>query len=147
MKSGDICRRQVVVAERSTPLNEVAQLMRKEHVGSVVVLDDGGRKPLGIVTDRDLVVEVMAPGLDARTITAGEVMTPSPAVTHENDDALWALKTMRERGVRRLPVVDEAGAMTGIVSLDDLMERFGSAFGDVVQALGTERAVETWRRA
>jgi CBS domain-containing protein len=147
MKSSDICRRQVVVAERSTPLQEVAQLMRKGHVGSVVVVDGEGRRPVGIVTDRDLVVEVMAPGLDSRTITAGDVMSTSPAVTHEDDDALWALKTMRERGVRRLPVVDEAGAMTGIVSMDDLVERFGSAMGDVVQALGTERAVESWRRA
>ena len=105
--------------------------MRKGHVGSVVVLDGDGRKPVGILTDRDLVVEVMAPGLDARTITAGDIMTASPAVTREDDDALWALKTMRERGV----------------SMDDLMERFGSALGDVVQALGTERAVESKRRA
>jgi CBS domain-containing protein len=71
MKAADICRKQVVVAKRATPVDEVARLMRKGHVGSVVVLEEGdGKLPLGIVTDRDLVMEVMAPGLDARTLTA-----------------------------------------------------------------------------
>ena len=147
MKSGDICKRQVVVARRATPLREVAQLMRKGHVGSVVVLEEGeGRLPVGILTDRDLVVEVMAQGLDARTVTAGDVMTTSPAVTREGDDALWALKTMRDRGIRRLPVVDDSGAVTGIVSMDDMMERFGSALSDIVQALGNARSIEGSRR-
>lgn len=148
MKTGDICKRQVVVATRATPLVDIAKLMRKGHVGSVVIVDDlDARQPVGIVTDRDLVVEVIAPGLDARTITAADVMTASPAVTRRDDDALWALKVMRDRGIRRLPVVDEAGALCGIVSLDDLVEHVGVALGDIVQALGTERNVENWRRA
>ena len=148
MKTSELCRKQVVVASRSTPLDEVARLMRKNHVGCVVVLEDGdGNLPVGIVTDRDLVVEVIAAGLDARTVTAAEVMTTSPAVTREGDDVFWALKTMRDRGIRRLPVVDDAGALKGIVALDDLMEHVGVALGDIVQALGTERSVEGWRRA
>ena len=148
MKTGEICRRQVIVAKRSTPLTELAQLMRKNHVGSVVILEEGeARLPVGMVTDRDLVMEVIAAGLDARTLTAGDVMTTSPAVTRREDDALWALKTMRDRGIRRLPVVDESGALVGIVSLDDLVEHVGGALADIVQALGTERSVENWRRA
>jgi CBS domain-containing protein len=148
MKTGEICKRQVIVARRSTALNEVAQLMRKNHVGSVVILEEGdARVPAGIVTDRDMVVEVVAAGLDPRTVTAGDIMTASPALARKDDDALWALKTMRDRGIRRLPVVDEAGALFGIVSLDDLVEHVGVALGDIVQALGTERSVENWRRA
>jgi CBS domain-containing protein len=148
MKTSEICRKQVVVSKRSTPLDEVARLMRKGHVGCVVVLEEGdGKLPVGIVTDRDLVIEVMAPGLDARDLTAGDVMTTSPAVTRETDDVLWALKTMRDRGIRRLPVVDEAGTLKGIVAMDDVMENVGVALGDIVQALGTERSVENWRRA
>lgn len=148
MKAGEICTRHVIVARRSTPLDQVAQLMRKNHVGSVVVVDDADpRRPIGIVTDRDMVMEVLAPGIDARTLTAGDVMTTSPAVVRGDDDALWALKTMRDRGVRRLPVVDESGALAGIVSLDDLMEHVGTALSDIVQALGTQRVVESWRRA
>jgi CBS domain-containing protein len=148
MKVGDICKRQVVVANASTTLQEVAQKMRTNHIGTVVVVDDkDARRPVGIVTDRDLVLEVIAPGLDARTITAGDVMTTSPAVARKDDDALWALKTLRDRGVRRLPVVDESGALAGIISLDDLMEHVCGALSDIVQALGTERSVEAWRRA
>jgi CBS domain-containing protein len=134
MKTSEICRKQVVVSKRSTPLDEVARLMRKGHVGCVVVLEEGdGKLPVGIVTARDL--------------TAGDVMTTSPAVTRETDDVLWALKTMRDRGIRRLPVVDEAGTLKGIVAMDDVMENVGVALGDIVQALGTERSVENWRRA
>jgi CBS domain-containing protein len=148
MKTGDICTRKVVVARRSTALVDVAVLMRKNHVGSVVIVEEGdGKLPVGIVTDRDLVVEVIAAGLDAHTVTAGEVMSASLAVVRRDDDALWALKIMRDRGIRRLPVVDEAGAMVGIVSLDDLMEHVGTALGDIVQALGSERNIENWRRA
>ncbi len=148
MKTGDICKRIVVVAKRSTALNDVAQLMRKNHVGSVVIVEDAdARRPIGIVTDRDLVVEVIAPGLDPNKVTAGDVMTSAPAVARKDDDALWSLKTMRDRGIRRLPVVDDAGALVGIVSLDDLVEHVGVALGDIVQALGTERSVESWRRA
>jgi CBS domain-containing protein len=148
MKTGDICKRVVVVARRSTPLNDVAQLMRKNHVGSVVIVEDEDpKRPVGIVTDRDLVVEVIAPGLDARTVTAGDIMTASPATARKDEDALWSLKTMRDRGIRRLPVVDESGALVGIVSLDDLVEHVGVALGDIVQALGAERNIESWRRA
>jgi len=71
-----------------------------------------GRKPLGIVTDRAIVVEVVAKGLDPATLTACDVMTASPAVAGTDDDILWALKTMRDRGVRRLPVVDAGGELT-----------------------------------
>ena len=148
MNTSEICRKQVVVARRSTPLDEVARLMRKDHVGCVVVLEQGdGRLPVGIVTDRDLVIEVLAAGLDARSLTAADVMTTSPVVTRETDDVSWALKTMRDRGIRRLPVVDDAGALTGIVSMDDLMEHVAVGINDIVQALGTERSVESWRRA
>jgi CBS domain-containing protein len=148
MKTSDVCRKQVVVARRSTPLDEIARLMRKGHVGCVVIVEDGdGKLPVGIVTDRDLVVEVIAPALDARTLTAGDVMTTSPAVTRETDDTLWALKIMRDRGIRRLPVVDEAGTLKGIVTMDDLMEQVANGLSDIVQAFGTARSVETWRRA
>lgn len=148
MRTGDICKRGVIVARRSTPLNDIAQLMRKNHVGSVVIVEDAdAKRPVGIVTDRDLVVEVMAPGLDPNKVVAGDIMTSSPAVARKDEDALWSLKTMRDRGIRRLPVVDDAGALVGIIALDDLVEHVGVALGDIVQALGTERSVENWRRA
>jgi CBS domain-containing protein len=148
MKAGDLCKRQVVTATPATPLSELSQLMRTHHVGSVVVLAEGsGRRPAGIVTDRDIVIEVVAMGLNPAAVTAGDVMTPSPVVAKQDDDALWALKVMRDRGVRRLPVVDAQGALTGLLSFDDLMQHFGNTMGDIAQVIGTERVVETARRA
>jgi CBS domain-containing protein len=145
MKTGDLCKRQVVTATADTVLSDIAKLMRASHVGSVVVVD-AARKPVGIVTDRDIVVEVVAAELDARTIKVGEVMTRHPTLTLESDDASWSLKVMRDRGVRRLPVMSDAGELVGIVALDDLLESAASGLFDVVQAIGTERLVEGQRR-
>ena len=147
MKAYDLCQKSVVKATAATPLIEIARLMRASHVGSVVVTSEDGRKALGIVTDRDLVVEVLAMGLDACTMTAGDVMTVSPATSGAEDDALWALKIMRERGVRRLPVVDGKGELAGVLAFDDFMQHFGAVMGDIAQVIGTERAVEGSRRA
>jgi len=148
MKTGDLCKRHVVTATPATSLSELSQLMRSNHVGCIVVLAEGGsRKPVGIITDRDIVIEVVAMGLNPETVTAGEVMTPSPVVSKQDDDALWALKVMRDRGVRRLPVINDQGALTGLLSFDDLMQHFGTTLGDIAQVIGTERVVESARRA
>jgi CBS domain-containing protein len=148
MKAVDICRKPAVTVTAGTSLIEVARLMRSRHIGSVVVTDnDGGRKPVGIVTDRDIVIEVTAMGLDANVMTAGDIMTQSPAVSEPGDDALWALKIMRDRGVRRLPVVDANGEVEGLLAFDDLVQHLGNTLGDVAQVIGTERTVEGVRRA
>ncbi len=148
MKAGQVCKRDVVSASFGTSLAEAARLMRENHVGSIVVLDASRpRRPAGIVTDRDIVVEVVAPGLDAAGITVGEVMGRALAVVREDDDALAALKLMRRQGVRRLPVVDAQGDLAGILSLDDLLEVGANALSDVAQAIASEQAIEGWRRA
>lgn len=148
MKVGDFCRKPVVTVTAAVAIAEVARIMRQRHVGSVVVVD-GPRtlKPVGIVTDRDIVIEVLAAGVDPGTVTAGDIMTGSPIVASTGEDVMWALKTMRARGIRRLPVVDDRGMLVGILALDDLLQLLGGALGDVVQLLGTERVGETLRRA
>lgn len=145
MRIADACKRQVVTAFATATLVEVARQMRNQHVGSVVIVD-ANRAPIGIVTDRDIVVETLACGVDARTLAVGEVMTGNPIVANEDDDMTWAVKVMRDRGVRRLPVVDAKGALAGIVALDDLLETSATALYDVVQAIGTERLQESQRR-
>lgn len=144
MRIADSCTRQVVTATADATLAEIAKLMRNQHVGTVVIVE--GRKPVGIVTDRDIVIETIACGLDARTLVAGEMMTTSPTVVPEEEDATWALKVMRDRGVRRLPVVNGAGTLVGILALDDLLQTSATGLYDVVQAIGTERLVEGQRR-
>jgi CBS domain-containing protein len=147
MKAIDLCTRKVTTAQAATPVAALSKLMRSDHVGSVVVTGPGGRTPVGIVTDRDIVVEVVAMGLDPATLTAGEIMTASPAVANAGDDAFWALKIMRDHGVRRLPVVAGDGALAGVLAFDDLMEHMGTTLGDIAQVIGTERKVEASRRA
>lgn len=145
MNITEVCKRDVVIADPDTSVPDAAKLMRERHVGSVVVVDEAG-KPLGIVTDRDIVVEVVAAGVDHRAMRVGEIMSSPVLTVHEDDDALAALKTMRLRGVRRVPVVDSAGFLVGIAALDDLLEIAGDALNDVVLAIHGERAFEAWRR-
>lgn len=144
MKVAECCTSHVVTATPEATLAEVARLMRGQHVGSVVVVDSG-RKPVGIVTDRDIVLEAVAADLDPRTLRAAEIMS-SPTVIGDQDDPAWALKVMRDRGVRRLPVVDVSGTLAGIVALDDLLEPAATTLYDVVQVIGTARMVEAQRR-
>jgi CBS domain-containing protein len=148
MKAVDICRKPVVTAAAATSIVEIATLMRANHVGSVVVVsNDGARKPVGIITDRDIVVEVLALGLDAATMTAGDIMSQSPVVSQEDADVTWALKVMRDRGVRRLPVVDGKGDLAGMLAFDDVVQHLGTSIGDLAQMIGTQRLAEATRRA
>lgn len=145
MRIADFCKRNVVTAYPETNLAEVARSMRNEHVGCVVVVDLQ-RKPVGLLTDRDIVVETLACGVDPRIVTAGDIMTAGPVTVPLDQDSQWALKVMRDRGVRRLPVVDDGGRLAGIVTLDDVLESAATGLYDAVQALGTERLQETQRR-
>jgi CBS domain-containing protein len=147
MRTGQACSREVVATGGATPLTRVAQLMRENHVGSIVIIDEADpRKPKGILTDRDIVVEVVAAGLDPKTVTAGEIMTRAPATTSAEADLMETLGVMRRRGVRRLPVLDADGNLAGMVTLDDILEAAGRAVADVAGALASERSVERFRR-
>jgi len=147
MKVGTICQRQVVTTVARASVAEVAKLMRDNHVGCVVVVDPpGSGMPVGIVTDRDIVVAVVALGLDPRTLAAGEIMSPDLLTTTEEEDTTWAMKKLRDRGFRRLPVVNAEGELCGIVTFDDLLQPASEAISDIVQAVGTERIVESRRR-
>ncbi len=123
MSIGEICNRKVVVMQREETIAEAAKLMRDQHVGSVLIVDeqDGKRVPVGIVTDRDLVVEVIAPELDADAITVGDIMMTGFAVVKEETGVFEAIQYIRTKGIRRLPVVDAEERLIGIVTLDDLL--------------------------
>lgn len=124
MPVSEICNREIIVVQRNESVLEAAKLMRQHHVGNVLVVEsaNGFRVPVGIVTDRDLVVEIMASGLDGNTITVGEIMLPGLATVKEGTGIFEAIQYMRARGVRRLPVVNETGGLVGILALDDLLE-------------------------
>lgn len=147
MKVREFCSRVVAVAVPSTDLSEAARMMREHHVGSLIVIDrlTGATKPIGIVTDRDIVVRAVAPGIDPKTLTVQDVMRPELSVLTDDADAFEAAETMASSGARRLPVVTAAGDLIGIVSLDDVMRVLSTELSFLVATVNrsTEREVET----
>jgi CBS domain-containing protein len=133
---GQICVREVLTTTRATTVADAARLMRDGHVGSLVVVEerDGAKRPIGIITDRDIVVEVTALDLDASDISVGEVMSFGvPLVTARDIDGFReTIELMRHHGLRRLPIVSSRGHLVGIVSSDDLLK----AYSDDITALG-----------
>lgn len=139
MSIGSLCNREVVVTGRDTSIAEAARLMRREHVGDLVVLDsDDVRHPVGLVTDRDIVVEVIAAGLDPDTVTVMDVVTEPLELATEDTDFWDALASMRKRGVRRLPIIDDSGGLVGILTLDDALELIGEALDNLVALVSRE---------
>ena len=146
---GEICMRDPVIATRETTVAVAAKLMREDHVGSIIVVDrtdNGLRLPLGIVTDRDLVVEVIAVGLDPETITVGDIMAPELSTIVASKDTSAAVRLMRVKGVRRLPVVNDAGRLLGIVSFDDLIQVFADDLLELARTPGLEQSREARQR-
>jgi signal-transduction protein with cAMP-binding, CBS, and nucleotidyltransferase domain len=123
MRIGELCTRSVVTCNAHCSAADIARLMRKQHVGDVVVVEpvEDGQRPLGVVTDRDLVLQVLAPGIDPSAAKATDLMSPAiTALASEGVyDAIWH---MRRKGCRRLPVVDAQGRLAGLVTLDDLTQ-------------------------
>ncbi|MBB5415335.1 CBS domain-containing protein [Paraburkholderia sp. JPY171] len=113
--------------------------MREQHVGDIVVVETiGGRSvPVGMLTDRDIVLAIVAKQANSEKIFVNDVMSSPPALVDAGDDLWLAASRMRLNGVRRLPVVDAAGALTGIVSLDDLLEAVAGLLSEL--ALVTDR--------
>jgi CBS domain-containing protein len=149
MRIADCYRKDVVVADRGANIAEVARTMREYHVGDLVVVDraDGADRPVGIVTDRDLVVEVLAQDVSPDEVIVDDVMTDNPAVAGEDDDVLDTLGRMRDLGVRRMPVVDGRGLLTGIITVDDLLEVLADSVNSVVGLVLTEVRTEALRRS
>ena len=143
-----ICRRDVVTCERDTDVQQLATLMRSEHVGDVIVTEPLGDsvRPVGIITDRDLVVEVLAPGIDAGSVRAGDLMGDHLVTAGIDISVRDAIDFMRTEAVRRLPLVDDEGRLVGIVSLDDCIRYLASTLRDISDLITREREVETTAR-
>lgn len=141
----EICTKPVVTVGPEATVKEAARLMRTKNVGTVVVVNR--TKPVGIVTDRDIAMAAVADGQDPTSATVQEVMHTNPAVIREDQGVFDAVKMLGERGVRRLPVVDRRGKLTGIVALDDLLILLGNEMGQVSAALTRSLKSAAGRRA
>ena len=133
---GRVSRKPVVTASPETTIQEAAHRMRRNRIGALVVVAEG--KPIGLLTDRDITVNVVALGKDPATVEVGAVMRKNPLVIREDQGLLDATKLLAKRVVRRLPVVDHAGKLVGIIALDDLLMLFGSEMGHIASALANE---------
>ena len=145
MSAGEYCNRDVVVIEKTESVREAINLMRKNHVGDVVVVEmrENASIPLGILTDRDIVVEILAEDVDLDTIIVGDVMSYQLLTINEETKLLDATKQMHIKGVRRLPVVNELGELQGILSVDDVLELIVEQLSDIVGLVSKEISNET----
>jgi CBS domain-containing protein len=148
MRAGDVATRPVVDCPTSASALDAAKIMRDAHIGNVVVVEDkaGKKIPVGIVTDRDIVVQLVAKEIDPRDILVGDLMASDLYVAREDEDIHVVIQRMRYRGVRRLPVVGADGAMTGVIALDDLLERLADSLLEVAHVSSRGRRTERQRR-
>lgn len=144
----EACNREVITLEQDGNLIEAAKLMRQHHVGDVVVvkIKDDKRVPVGIVTDRDVVIEVVATELDPNVITVGDIMPQNLLVVKEDADLHQAIQLMTAKGVRRLPVVNNKAELVGILSLDDLLGITASIIGNYAKLITKEQKNESKNR-
>ncbi len=149
MNIGDICTRAVVSIAVDEPVRQAAELMRNHHVGSLVVTEtaDGGLAPVGMLTDRDIAVGVVAKEVDPETVTVGDIMSTGALIADEEDEVGEILEDMRKEGVRRVPVVDQTGILVGIFSLDDLLQFMALQMDLVAGIVGSQRSEEARLRA
>ena len=136
MQIEEICSRIVVVALPATTVHEGARLLREHHVGALVVIDSRqNSRPLGVVTDRDMVVEVLAMGIDPAKLAVEDLMSRNVVSVNASEGVLETIRLMQSEGVRRVVVVDDAGALVGIVSFNDLVPYVSEALAGLSAAI------------
>ena len=137
----NLCQRNVVTAQDNITVKDAAELMRRHHVGSVVITRGSLAKPVGILTDRDIAIVAVARDFDPITLPAAEVMSTQLHTIGASQPAIAALKAMRRHGVRRLPVTGEFDELVGIISLDDLLNAYGAELMLFAQTMRREHDV------
>jgi CBS domain-containing protein len=143
-----ICNHNVATIAANEGVVDAAVRMREEHVGTLLVVERRGsiHVPVGILTDRDIVVGVVAKRVSPDNLTVGDAMTREVLTVREDDSVEFALREMRRRGVRRAPVVGKRGELVGIVSLDDVVQHLAMQLGRLADAIRVEQDAETRAR-
>ena len=144
MDVGKLCRHRAVTIDPRADLVEAARLMRESHVGYLVVSDGGA--PLGVITDRDIVIEAVATDVSGHEVLVGDAMTAEPVTLTADTDVEAAIESLRAAGVRRAPVVDEGGRIAGVLSLDDVLDHLAMQLESVAGSFRHEQANERLAR-
>lgn len=136
MPLADYCKFPVVTLSPERTVLEAAQMMRSSNVGSVVITEQD--RPIGILTDRDIVLRITALNQDPSSIPVRDVMSRNPVVVSE-DLGIWELiHMMKKHAVRRFPIVSGDGKLVGIITLDDLIKLMGEELSGLGQAIASE---------
>jgi CBS domain-containing protein len=144
MQLKDLCVLDVASCTRELTIADAARLMRRHHTGDLVVVDDADeeREPVGIITDRDIVVEVLAQGRDPSRTTVGEIMSTQLVIASASENCAEALQRMATHGVRRIPVVDDKRYVLGIVTLDDMLRVHATQANRLLDVVSKEQVRE-----
>jgi len=147
MNVAQLCSRNVVTVRKTDEVVAAARLMREQHVGYLVVIepDFAGStvRPIGVLTDRDIVVSIVARERDLRNLVVGDVMTQNPVIVDQFDSILTAVREMRRIGVRRMPVTGSLGELIGVLSLDDVLDSLAAELQNLAGAVHNELRLET----
>jgi CBS domain-containing protein len=141
MPVGEICIRNVIICNRSTTIHEAAQLMLQYNVGDVLVVDESGNKriPVGVVTDRDIAMDVVASKLDPVLTLTGDLVKKAVITVREDSGVFETIQQMRMHGVRRMPVVDRDGGLVGILSIDDVVQLLAEEMSELAKLISKEQ--------
>ncbi|MDB5854173.1 MAG: hypothetical protein JWR22_2214 [Herminiimonas sp.] len=144
MPINECCSTSVVTCGTEASVPQVAELMRRNHVGAVVVVSGREREqvPVGIITDRDIVLETVALDLDVPVFTAGDIMSTPVITVFENEGIVEALRRMRTATIRRLPVIRADGTLLAIVSSDDILKLLTAELSMMTVAIVDQREAE-----
>ncbi len=144
MPIGELCNREVVFATRTTTIVEAAQLMRRYHVGDLVVVEEinNKRMPVGIVTDRDIIIEVVAKSQPFQDCTVDKIMSSQLVSVPETEGVIETIKLMRNHAIRRIPVVSNDGVLVGIISADDVLDLLAEELSELAKVAPREQIRE-----
>ena len=144
MLAGEYCNRDVAIVGKTDSVLKAAKLMRELHIGDVIVVDaiNGERVPVGILSDRDIVIGVLAEEIDINFVLLEDVMSYKLVVAQEDDDMMSVIKRMRVNGIRRMPIVNKNGGLIGILSVDDILDIIAEQIMDIEQLIYNEQSKE-----
>lgn len=144
MSIATLCNRLPVTVSTGAPISDVARMMREQHIGAIIVTENGQGRPraIGMITDRDIVRAQLERTADLSRLSAAEVMTRNPLVIGEEQSVDGAIADLRARGVRRAPVVAPDGTLVGLISADDLLTHVARKLAGLAEIVGRQRRVE-----
>jgi len=148
MRAGEYCNREVVVVDEERSITQAAEIMREYHVGDVVIckVKYGKQVPVGIFTDRDIALEIVAKGTDPESISVSDAMSFDLTTVTEDDDLMHVIEVMRDKGIRRVPVVDVDEALVGILTVDDILDLLSEVLIDLAHLVDRQKRREVKRR-